>query len=147
MIVNLNRSVMKKDEPIFNLMTKELITLNLSDTLYTAEKRLKTNHIRHIPVVEGEALIGLVSLSDLKRISFIDAYNQEGTVDTAIYNMLSIKDLMIKKPITVRSDTTILEVSKLFANTEFHSLPVVDEGKLVGIITTTDLLHYFIDLC
>ncbi len=138
---------MKKDEPIFNLMTKELITLNLSDTLYTAEKRLKTNHIRHIPVVEGEALIGLVSLSDLKRISFIDAYNQEGTVDTAIYNMLSIKDLMIKKPITVRSDTTILEVSKLFANTEFHSLPVVDEGKLVGIITTTDLLHYFIDLC
>ena len=138
---------MKKDEPIFNLMTKELITLNLSDTLYTAEKRLKTNHIRHIPVVEGEALIGLVSLSDLKRISFIDAYNQEGTVDTAIYNMLSIKDLMIKKPITVSSDTTILEVSKLFANTEFHSLPVVDEGKLVGIITTTDLLHYFIDLC
>jgi len=147
MVVNLNRSVMKKDEPIFNLMTKELITLNLSDTLYTAEKRLKTNHIRHIPVVEGEALIGLVSLSDLKRISFIDAYNQEGTVDTAIYNMLSINDLMIKKPITVRSDTTILEVSKLFANTEFHSLPVVDEGKLVGIITTTDLLHYFIDLC
>ena len=138
---------MKKNEPIFNLMTKNLITLNLSDSLYTAEKRLKTNHIRHIPVVDGEALIGLLSLSDLKRISFIDAYNQEGTVDTAIYNMLSIKDLMIKEPITVDSKATILEVSKLFANTEFHSLPVVDEGKLVGIITTTDLLHYFIDLC
>jgi len=138
---------MKKNEPIFNLMTKDLITLKLSDTLYSAEKRLKTNHIRHIPVVDGDTLIGLLSLSDLKRISFIDAYNQEGTVDTAIYNMLSIKDLMIKKPITVSSDTTIMEVSKLFANTEFHSLPVVDEGKLVGIITTTDLLHYFIDLC
>jgi len=138
---------MKKNEPIFNLMTKDLITLKLSDTLYTAEKRLKTNHIRHIPVVEDDALIGLLSLSDLKRISFIDAYNQEGTVDTAIYNMLSIKDLMIKKPITVSSDTTILEVSKLFANTEFHSLPVVDNDKLVGIITTTDLLRYFIDLC
>ena len=147
MIVNLNRIVMKKDEPIFNLMTKDLITLKLSDTLYTAEKRLKTNHIRHIPVVHGEQLIGLLSLSDLKRISFIDAYNKDGTVDTAIYNMLDIQDLMIKKPITVTSDTTILKVSKLFANTEFHSLPVVDEGKLVGIITTTDLLHYFIDLC
>lgn len=147
MVVNLNRCVMKKNEPIFNLMTKDLITLKLSDTLYTAEKRLKTNHIRHIPVVEGDALIGLLSLSDLKRISFIDAYNQEGTVDTAIYNMLSIKDLMIKKPITVGSETTILEVSKLFANTEFHSLPVVDNDKLVGIITTTDLLRYFIDLC
>lgn len=147
MVVNFKECVMKKNEPIFNLMTKDLITLKLTDTLYTAEKRLKKNHIRHIPIVDGDALIGLLSLSDLKRISFIDAYNQEGTVDTAIYNMLSIKDLMIKKPITVTSDTTILEVSKLFANTEFHSLPVVDEGKLVGIITTTDLLHFFIDLC
>ncbi len=138
---------MKKNEPIFNLMTKDLITLNLSDTLYTAEKRLRTNHIRHIPVVDGENLIGLLSISDLKRISFIDAYNKEGTVDTAIYNMLSIKDLMIKNPITVASDSTILETSKLLASKEFHSLPVVDNGKLVGIITTTDLLHFFIDLC
>ncbi len=138
---------MKKNEPIFNLMTKDLITLNLSNTLYTAEKRLRTNHIRHIPVVDGENLIGLLSISDLKRISFIDAYNKDGTVDTAIYNMLSIKDLMIKNPITVASDATILEVSKLLASKEFHSLTVVDNGKLVGIITTTDLLHFFIDLC
>lgn len=138
---------MKKNEPIFNLMTKDLITLKLTDTLYTAEKRLKVNHIRHIPVVDNEQLIGLLSLSDLKRISFIDAYNKDGTVDTAIYDMLSIKDLMIKDPITVPSSATILEVSKMFANTEFHSLPVVDDEKLVGIITTTDLLHFFIDLC
>ncbi len=138
---------MKKNEPIFNLMTKEVVTLNLTDTLYSAEKRLKVNHIRHIPVVDGDELIGLLSMSDLKRISFFDSYNNEGTEDAAIYNMLSIKDLMIKKPLTVSSDTTILEVSKLLATKEFHSLPVVDDGKLVGIITTTDLLHFFIDLC
>jgi CBS domain-containing protein len=138
---------MKKNEPIRNLMTSNVITLNLSDTLYTAEKRLKTNHIRHIPVVNGEKLIGLISLSDLKRISFIDAYNQEGTVDTAIYNMLSIEDIMIKNPLTVSPDTTILEVSKLLASKEFHSLPVVENNALVGIITTTDLLHFFIELC
>jgi CBS domain-containing protein len=138
---------MKKNEPIKNLMTTNVITLKLSDTLYTAEKRLKSNHIRHIPVIDDEKLIGLISLSDLKRISFIDAYNKEGTVDTAIYNMLSIEDLMIKDPITVTPDTTILEVSKLLASKEFHSLPVVEKGKLVGIITTTDLLHFFIDLC
>lgn len=138
---------MKKNEPIKNLMTTNVITLKLSDTLYTAEKRLKSNHIRHIPVIDNEKLIGLISLSDLKRISFIDAYNKEGTVDTAIYNMLSIEDLMIKNPITVTPDTTILEVSKLLASKEFHSLPVVENEKLVGIITTTDLLHFFIDLC
>lgn len=128
-------------------MTKELITLSLNDTLYSAEKRMKVNHIRHMPVVDGDVLIGLVSLSDLQRVSFIDAYSKEGTEDTPVYNMLSIRDLMIKNPLTASPKTTILEVSKLLASKEFHSLPVVDEGKLVGIITTTDLLHYFIELC
>ena len=128
-------------------MTKELSTLSLSDSLYSAEKRMKVNHIRHMPVVDGDELIGLVSLSDLQRVSFIDAYSKEGTEDTPVYNMLSIKDLMIKNPLTASPKTTILEVSKLLASKEFHSLPVVDEGKLVGIITTTDLLHYFIELC
>lgn len=138
---------MKKNEPISSIMTKDLVTLNLDDSLYSAEKRMKVNHIRHMPVVDGDELIGLVSLSDLQRVSFIDAYSKEGTEDTPVYNMLSIRDLMIKNPLTASPRTTILEVSKLLASKEFHSLPVVDDGKLVGIITTTDLLHYFIELC
>ena len=97
--------------------------------------------------VDGEKLIGLISLSDLQRFSFIDAYSREGTEDTPVYNMLSIRDLMIKNPLTATPKTTILEVSKLLASKEFHSLPVVEDDKLVGIITTTDLLHYFIELC
>ena len=138
---------MKKNEPISSIMTKDVITLSLKDSLYSAEKRMKTNHIRHMPVIENEKLIGLISLSDLQRISFIDAYSKEGTEDTPVYNMLSIKDMMIKNPLTASPQTTILEVSKLLASKEFHSLPVVENEKLVGIITTTDLLHYFIELC
>jgi len=138
---------MKKNEPISSIMTREVVTLNLEDTLYSAEKRMKKNHIRHMPVVNKEKLIGLISLADLQRVSFIDAYGKEGTEDTPIYNMLDINDLMIKKPLTASPQTTILEVSKLLASKEFHSLPVVEEDKLVGIITTTDLLHYFIELC
>ncbi len=138
---------MKKNEPISSIMTREVVTLNLEDSLYSAEKRMKKNHFRHMPVVNNEKLIGLISLSDLQRVSFIDAYGKEGTEDTPIYNMLDINDLMIKKPLTASPQTTILEVSKLLASKEFHSLPVVEEDKLVGIITTTDLLHYFIELC
>lgn len=138
---------MKKDQPISSIMTKEVVTLSLEDSLYAAEKRMKVNQIRHMPVVQGEKLLGLISLSDLQRVSFIDAYGREGTEDTPVYNMLGIKDLMIKNPLTATPKTTILEVSKLLASKEFHSLPVVEENKLVGIITTTDLLHYFIELC
>lgn len=138
---------MKKNVPISDIMTKEVVTLSLEDSLYSAEKRMKTHHIRHMPVVKNEQLIGLISLSDLQRVSFIDAYGKGGTEDTPIYNMLDIKDLMIKNPLTASPKTTILEVSKLLASKEFHSLPVVEGDKLVGIITTTDLLHYFIELC
>ncbi len=138
---------MKKEEPISKIMTTDVITLNLSNTLYTAEKRLKKNNIRHIPVVNGKRLMGMISLSDILRISFIDAYNEEGTVDTAIYNMMSIEDLMIKNLVTVPSNTPIYEVAKLLANKKFHSLPIVDDEILVGIVTTTDLLNYFVKNC
>lgn len=138
---------MRKNEPISKIMTTELITLSYADTLYSAEEKMKVNHIRHIPIVENEALVGLLSLSDLKRVSFIDAFSNEGTEDTPVYDMFNIEDLMIKNPISVPSDTSILEVSKLLINKEFHSLPVVDHDKLVGIVTTTDILKFFVDFC
>jgi len=135
---------MKKSKPVSEIMTTELITLSFEDTLYAAEKRMKINQISHIPVVDKDILVGLLSLSDLKRISFIDAYTNEGTRDTPVYNMLNIQDLMIKNPVTVSSDTSIEEVSELLVNKEFHSLPIVDKNRLVGIVTTTDLLRFFI---
>lgn len=138
---------MNKNETISSIMTTELITLSFSDTLYSAEKRLKVNHIRHIPVIDDDKLVGLISLSDLKRVSFIDAYSKEGTEDTPVYNMLTVKDMMIKAPVTVAPNDTIYEVTKLITHKEFHSLPVVDDGKLVGIVTTTDLLNYYLACC
>ena len=138
---------MNKNEPISSIMTTELITLSFSDTLYSAEKRLKVNHIRHIPVIDNDELVGLISLSDLKRVSFIDAYSNQGTEDTPVYNMLTIKDMMIKAPVTVVPEDTIYEVAKLITHKEFHSLPVVKNGKLIGIVTTTDLLNYYIGCC
>ena len=70
-------------------MTREVVTLSLKDSLYSAEKRMKKNHIRHMPVVNNDKLIGLISLSDLQRVSFIDAYGKEGTEDTPITTCLT----------------------------------------------------------
>ena len=56
---------MKKNEPISSIMTKEVVTLCLEDTLYSAEKRMKTHHIRHMPVVENEKVLGVVRLVDI----------------------------------------------------------------------------------
>ena len=127
-------------------MSTELITVNLTNNLIAAEKLFKKNSIRHILVVSGDDIIGILSLTDLLRVSFVDAYgSNESNVDTAVYNMLSIEQVMVKHLVSVSSTQTIREVAEVLAKNEFHALPVVDNNKLVGIVTTTDLLNYLLE--
>ncbi|SNZ00340.1 CBS domain-containing protein [Flagellimonas pacifica] len=138
---------MKKRVPISEIMTSELVTLTTTDDLVTAEELFKKHNIRHIPVVTGESVIGMLSYTDLLRISFADAVDEtEESVDTMVYNMFTISQVMARDVISVSSDTTIKEVAHFLSKKEFHALPVVDDGKLVGIVTTTDLINYLLDL-
>lgn len=137
---------MKKRTPVSDIMTKKVIALRTSDDLETAEGLFKKHHIRHIPVVSGKEVIGMLSYTDLLRISFADAIDDfADEVDTVVYNMFTIEQVMAKKLITVSSDTTIKEVAEILSEKEFHALPVVDNEILVGIVTTTDLIKYLID--
>ncbi|GGG40964.1 CBS domain-containing protein [Bizionia arctica] len=137
---------MKKRAPISDIMTKDVITLNHTDDLETAEHLFKSKKIRHIPVVSGEKIIGMLSYTDLLRISFADAIDEEeDNVDTVVYNMFTIEQVMAKNLTSVNSSTTIKEVAEILAKKEFHALPVVDNKKLVGIVTTTDLINYLIE--
>ncbi|GAB4164953.1 MAG: CBS domain-containing protein [Winogradskyella sp.] len=131
--------------PVSEIMTKNIIALNRDDDLETAEILFKRHKIRHIPVVNGEVIIGMLSYSDLLRISFADAvYDTEEEVDTVVYNMFTIEQVMVKNVRTVPSTATIKEVANILAKEEFHALPVVDNGNLVGIVTTTDLINYLL---
>jgi len=136
---------MKKRTLVSTIMTKDVITLNHTDNLETAELLFKKNHIRHIPVVSGKEIIGMLSYTDLLRISFADAiYEEEQEVDTVVYNMFTLEQVMAKNLISVNSHTTIKEVAEILAKKEFHALPVIENDKLVGIVTTTDLINYLI---
>ena len=143
--VNFNPIIMKKRTPISAIMTRDVITLNNKDTLETAEHLFKNKKIRHIPVVDGNAIIGMLSYTDLLRISFADAiYEEEDEIDTVVYNMFTIEQVMAKNLISVNSTITIKEVAELLSKKEFHAIPVIDNNKLVGIVTTTDLINYLI---
>lgn len=137
---------MKRRELVSKIMSTDLITVNHTNNLVEAEKLFKENSIRHIPVVSGEDIIGMLSLTDLLRVSFVDSYqSNESDVDTAVYNMLSIEQVMVKNLISVSSTQTIKEVVEILAKNEFHALPVLDNQKLVGIVTTTDILNYLLE--
>nr|WP_321247144.1 CBS domain-containing protein [uncultured Psychroserpens sp.] len=138
---------MKKRTPISAIMTTDVITLNLTDNLEIAESLFKKNNIRHIPVVSGDSIIGMLSYTDLLRISFADSVDEnEKDVDTVVYNMFSIEQVMTKNLTSVNSNTTIKEVAEILAKREFHALPVIDDNnELAGIITTTDLINFLIE--
>lgn len=137
---------MKKRTPISAIMTKNVITLTSTDDLMTAEQIFKKENIRHIPVVSGKEIKGMLSYTDLLRISFADAVDdEESDVDTVVYNMFTIDQVMAKNLVTVSSSATIKEVAEILAKKEFHALPVVDNDELVGIVTTTDLINYLLE--
>jgi len=137
---------MERGVPISKIMTKDVITLNLKDDLETAEMLFKKNSIRHIPVVKDRTIIGMLSYTDLLRISFADATDEyDSEVDTIVYNMFTIEQVMAKNVVSVPSSATVKEVAKLLGKREFHALPVLDDGKLVGIVTTTDLINYLVE--
>jgi CBS domain-containing membrane protein len=137
---------MIKRKPVSAIMTKDVITLSKSDSLELAEQLFKSHHIRHIPVVRGENIIGMLSYTDLLRISFADAADEEEeTVDAVVYNMFTIGQVMARNLISVTSTATIKEVAEILSKKEFHAIPVVDNEKLVGIVTTTDLINYLLE--
>jgi CBS domain-containing protein len=143
---NLKLEVMKHRVPVSTIMTKNVIRLNLTDDLTKAEQLFKQHHIRHIPVVEGSKIIGMLSYTDLLRISFVDAVDDDAEiVDTTVYNMFTVEQVMAKKLVTVSPETTIKETAEILSKNEFHALPVCLGDLLVGIVTTTDLIKYLID--
>ena len=125
-------------------MTSEVITVNVTQSLREVNLLFKKHNIRHLPVVSGEILIGILSQTDIYRISFGNTFGEDQAgADEAIFDMLSINQVMKNSPITASPDDSVKDVATQLADHEFHALPVVDQDKLVGIITTTDILKYY----
>ena len=136
---------MIRKAPISMIMTEDVITLKKTDNLETAEQLFKRHKIRHIPVVRGDVIIGMLSYTDLLRLSFADITNDDdNSTDVMVYNMFTIEQVMKRNVVSVSSSKSIKEVAEILASKEFHALPVVDNNSLSGIVTTTDLIKYLI---
>ncbi|MHC0444375.1 CBS domain-containing protein [Flavobacterium sp. 3-218] len=136
---------MKKREPISHIMTKTVITINQNDDLKSVVQKLKSNAIRHLPVVNGKEVVGIISRTDINRLTFGALFDGQDGADEAVLEMLTIPQVMTSKPKTVSSDLIIRDLAEIFVTEEFHAVPVVDQGELKGIVTTTDVLKYFLE--
>lgn len=136
---------MKKREPISHIMTKTVVTANEKDDLKKVVEKLKAHTIRHIPIVKGKEVVGIISRTDINRLTFGALFEGQENADEAILEMLTISQVMTSKPKTVSSDTIIRDLAEIFVKEEFHALPVVDNGELKGIVTTSDVMKYLLE--
>ncbi len=117
-----------------NWMITEVITITPDKTVEDALQLMKLHSIRHLPVVEEGKLKGLVTESSLRPYLFNDKLK------------LPLKEVMIINPIVIDPETSIDEAARLIYKYKIGGLPVVSQGRLVGIITVTDILEAFIEL-
>ena len=121
---------------IRHLMIPDPITIPKGTSIQEAIGVMKTNSIRHLPVVsKGNRLEGFVTLADLK----------QGLIPSMVAD-LDLSDLMIRKPITVRPEDDVEVAAQYIYKYKIGGIPVVENGKLVGIITESDILRAFIDM-
>ena len=138
---------MKKNEPISKIMSTDLTTVHDGQPVSSLRKIFEENAIHHIPVVSGEELIGIVTSNDFMRVSFGEFGNQDGkSLDSILDHTYKMHDLMNKNPITVLNTATIRDAARLLGKHSFHALPVVEGQKLVGLVTSTDLIQYLAEL-
>lgn len=128
-------------------MTAKLVTVHHGEPVSKVRQLIREHGIHHVPVVNGNKLVGIVSNSDVLRVSFGDAFKtDERAVDATLDHTMTLEQLMQKDPVSVRDNAPIREAAQILARGDFHSLPVVSEGhKLVGMVTSTDLIRYLLE--
>jgi len=135
---------MKKRTPISKIMTANPQTVNATNSLRDVNTLFQQGGYHHLPVVSGEKLIGIISKTDIERISFVSQY-QDSNVNTTMYDVLSIDQVMTKDVESVQQSQTIREAASLLSEGNIHALPVLDHEKVVGIVTTTDVVKYLLE--
>lgn len=137
---------MKKREPISKIMTSDLLTVNLTNSLLDVKDIFEKNKVRHIPVVSGSKIIGLISKTDFYRITYnLGDESAKDQINSAILSSNTIEDVMTKNLETVKATETIQDVAQMLVEREFHAVPVVDGDTLKGIVTTTDIIKYLLE--
>ena len=130
--------------PISTIMTRHVVTVDVNDDLNNACSLFREKKFRHLPVVKRDNLVGVLSYNAILRLSFCEVYDDKSEIDNTIFKLLDIKQVMVENPIKVAPDDSIKKVAKILIKNKFHALPVVKRRKLVGIVSTTDLLRYLI---
>ncbi|MBK9736291.1 MAG: CBS domain-containing protein [Saprospiraceae bacterium] len=120
------------NESVQLIMTKDLITLGPESSLAHVRDVFMEKRIHHVPIEDEGKLVGMITTHDLWR----------SQINYEDYDKIMVKEVMTKKLVKLEIDDKIGTAAELFLANHFHAIPVVNDGILVGLVTTFDILRY-----
>jgi CBS domain-containing protein len=134
------------------LMTADVVTIGPEASCHDAVVAMVRHQIRHLPVVDaGGRLCGMVTDRDLRHLLFEpDVFRDVGRVPVErLLSAVPVRDAMSAPAVSVGADAELADAARVMCAEGFGSLPVVEQGRLVGIVTETDLLRHIVgaDAC
>ncbi len=127
-------------------MSHPVISVSPETPIHDALAMFKKEHIRRAPVMKDGKMVGIISEHDLINASPSPASTLSVWEMNYLLSKITVKGVMTKKVMTVKKDTPIEEAARIMADNKLGGLPVVDDGKVVGMITETDLFKIFLEL-
>ena len=131
-----------KEGIVREIMMGSPVTLTPYDTLDLANDVISIGRIRHIPVVDEGKVVGLISERDLIGAAAKRIFGLKQKSRSALLKCELVKNVMKTRVVTVAPDTRIKEAARLMAEKKIGCVPVISDGTLVGLVTTTNILRY-----
>jgi CBS domain-containing protein len=133
-----------KQALVQSIMTDEnIIVASASNTVSEAIHFFANKHLQHLPVLDGDSLIGIISVNDVVHLTAQMLANGESISKEELNQNYSLKDIMTPNPVWVAPDTSIAEALQILVKGNIQCLPICEGGKLVGIISSKDLIKHY----
>jgi CBS domain-containing membrane protein len=125
-----------------DVMTADPTTLKRNDKLTLADDIMRLGRVRHLPVLDDDEqrLVGIVTQRDLFRDALAHALGYGKPAQRKILDTLAVKDVMATEVVTIRPDASLVYAARVLTERKIGCLPVVDDGRLVGILTEGDFV-------
>jgi len=122
----------------------EVVTLKVEEELSLASDIMTLARIRHLPIVKGDRLVGIISQRDLFKASLASVVGHDYQESRDHLKTVTLKDVMIKDVITIEPDSEIRTAGRIMLEKKIGCLPVIQNNTIVGMVTETDILQFYV---
>ncbi len=138
---------MKHKPQLRDVMTAEPKTVHIGQPLSDVYQVLESNPFHHVPVVNGDTPVGMISSTDILKLVYDVEHSDDRMLRTMLDHQFTLEDAMSTELITVKTTETVHTVANHLSSGAVHSVVVVDDdGELVGIVTSSDLIRQLAEL-